>query len=284
MSQSPRTVPAYIILAMAFGSCAAGHPARAADDFFSGSAQTPSPITDHFALRASFLHSSDATQLRLDPPGKPRGGTDLSGSRDLGFHATGNDGMAELMFRLRERNRVTVDFLELNQSGSATLGHPVVFGSQVFRTGDFLGSALQWRVMGFTWTYAFIQNDRFELGAGLGVHLMDLDIRGDVPARFASYESSIAGAVPTPAIDAAWRITRRISVTARGQYLRTTLNGTSGSLGDFHADAQFRWLPNLSVGAGYSMVRLHLDSNTQTTPGLVDMRVRGPEAFLRVSF
>ncbi len=74
-----------------------------------------------------------------------------------------------------------------------------------------MSSALQWRVLGLRYTYAFIQNDRFELAAGIGLHLMDLDVRGSDPIRFASYETSIAGILPTPALESAWRITRSIS-------------------------------------------------------------------------
>ncbi len=159
-----------------------------------------------------------------------------------------------------------------------------MFGTQVLHAGDVLGTNLQWRATGLTWTYAFIQNDRLELGAGLGVHLMDLDVRGNVPTRFANYETSTAGVLPTPAIDAAWRITRRISLTAQAQYLRAATNGTSGAFGDFHADAQFRLVPSFAVGAGYSIVKLNLDSSTQANPGSIGMRLHGPEVFVRVSF
>jgi|HubBroStandDraft_2_1064218.scaffolds.fasta_scaffold79791_2 hypothetical protein len=258
--------------------------AHAADDFFDSDAQTPSPITDHFALRASFFHASVETDLRVDEPGVPLSGTALSGARDLGFRPSENDGMAELMFRLRDRNRITVDYLELDQAGTTTLTRPVLFGNQVFSPGDMLSSSLQWRVMGFTWTYAIFQNDRFELGAGLGVHMMDLDVRGEVPARFASYENSISGALPTPALESAVRITRRFSLTGRAQYVKAALNGTSGVLSDFHADAQFRWVSNLALGVGYSIVRLDINSHTVSNPGLVNIRLHGPEAFVRVSF
>ena len=78
--------------------------------------------------------------------------------------------------------------------------------------------------MGLTWTYAIIQNDRFELGAGLGVHLMDLDVRGNVPARFASYETSESRRACRPRrLKPRVRITRRFSLTARGQYLHAAL-------------------------------------------------------------
>lgn len=272
------------ILFITLATCAVLRPVRAADDFFDSDTLTPSPISDRFALRAGFAHARVDTELRLDPPSQPSGGTRLSGTQDLGFSPSDNEGVVELMFRLRERNRITADFLELDQAGTATLGRPLVFGSQVFNAGNVVSAALQWRSMGLLWTYAFIQNDRFELAAGLGVHLMDLDVRGKVPSRFASYETSIAGALPAPVIESAWRITRRFSVTARAQYLRTAINGTSGVLGDFHADAQFRWVPNFSIGAGYSLVRLNLDSLTQSNPGLIGIRLRGPEVFVRASF
>ncbi len=66
--------------------------------------------------------------------------------------------------------------------------------------------------------------------------------------------------------------------------MKGALNGTSGVLGDFHADVQFRWVPNLALGAGYSLLRLRLDSLAQNNPGLVGIRLRGPEVFLRASF
>jgi hypothetical protein len=259
-------------------------PAHAADDFFDTDPQTPSPITDHFALRASFFHAAVETDMRLDPPGVPLGGTPLLGTRDLGFKPSENDGMAELMFRLRDRNRITVDFLELDQGGTKTLTSPVLFGDQLFSPGAVVVSSLQWREMGFTWTRAIIQNDRFELGAGVGVHMMDIDIRGTVPARFASYETSTAGALPAPALETAVRITRRFSFTARGEFLKGALNSTFGEFEDVHANLQFRWVPNLAIGAGYAVVRLKLDSVTHSDPGLLAMRLRGPELFVRASF
>ena len=284
MSHTPQKMPGLPALVITLAVLAVARPAQAVDAFFDSDAQTPSPITDYFSLRVSYLHASANPELRLDPPGIPLAGTNLSGSQDLGFKSVENDGLAELMFRLRDRNRITADFFELDQSGTRALNRSIVFGDQFFTQGDVVSSSLQWRVMGLRYTYAFIQNDRFELGAGVGLHLMDLDVRGSDPIRFASYETSIAGILPTPALESVWRVTQKIALTARAEYLRGTLNETFGSLGDFHADAQYRIVPNLSVGAGYSLVELKLNSITLSNPGLVGIRLRGPEAFVRVSF
>lgn len=281
MSHSP---PATLACILMFVAAAALQPAYAADDFSRNDIETPSPITDYFGFQASFLHAKVDTDLRVDPPGQYLGGTALSGTRDLGFRPSENDGLVELLFRLRDRNRIRADFLELDQSGTTTLTRPAVFGDLTFAKGDTVNTTVQWRVMSFSWTYAIFQNDRFEFGAGLGVHVMDLDVRGNVPSRFASYEVSTVGALPTPALEAALRITRRISLTARGQYLHAARHGTSGVMEDFHADAQFRLVPNFAIGAGYSLVRLNLATDTDANPGMLNIRLHGPELFVRASF
>jgi len=277
-----RSAPlAYVLACLALTAL---RPAWANDDFFDDDAQTPSPITDFFSLRASYWYAWVNTELRVDPSGLPLAGTPLNGTQDLGYKPDENEGTIEVMFRLRERNRIRADFTELDQAGAASLSRPTVFGNQEFNTGTVLNSSLVWRVLGITYTYAFIQNDHFELGVGAGVHLMDLSVRGNAPATFQSYDTSVAGAVPTPALEAIWRATNLISFTARGDYIKANLNETTGSFGDFHTDVQFRVFTDLQFGAGYSLMKLKVDSTTYGNPGLSGIRLRGPELFVRASF
>jgi hypothetical protein len=139
-------------------------------------------------------------------------------------------------------------------------------------------------MMGFTYTRSFLYTDRFELGAGLGVHLLDADARGSVPATLQNHETSAAIGVPTLALDGVWRISRRWAFTARGQYLRATFSNSSGSLGDYHADIQYRWAPPFAVGVGYSIIRASYDAPSQSNPASFALSVQGPEIFARISF
>src|SRR5947209_2044862 len=77
----------------------------------------PSPITDRFYVRGTFFNPAITTTLRIDGqspgaglPGAP--GTVLSGERDLGLDGRIPQGRIEIMFRLRERNRLRVDYFE----------------------------------------------------------------------------------------------------------------------------------------------------------------------------
>lgn len=273
------------VLPAAHAAAADGPPTQTtADGITSFRGEMPSPITDHFYMRIGDFIATNTTRLRIDPTGMPYGGTPLSAESDLGLPRKENQARFELMFRLRERNKLRVDYFQLNRSGDKTLSQPIVFGNQIFAASDEVITELDWRMMGFTYTRSFVYTDRFELGAGLGVHLLDADARGSVPATLQNHETSAAIGVPTLALDGVWRISRRWALTARGQYLRATFSGSSGSLGDYHADIQYRWAPPFAVGVGYSIIRASYDAPSQSNPASFALSVQGPEVFARVSF
>lgn len=242
-----------------------------------------SPITDRFALRATWFPASITTDVRLDPEIGVEG-TPLSAEDDLGLADERNQGRVELVFRLRERHRLRVDYFKLDRSAQTVLGRDVVFGDETFEVNDLVTSILDWRTLGFTYTYSVPRLPRFELGAGLGIHLLEARARGEVPARFIREEESAGGAFPTLALDGVWRITKRFALSLRGQYFDVSVDEFHGKVGEYHADLQFRWRPNLAFGVGYSIIEAELDVDDEDSPGRFSFDTRGPEAFVRVSF
>lgn len=289
-----RALPAHCAAALL---CAAlivcsGIPGRAAaaDGYSADDGYVPrvreigNPITDRLALTVAYVQAKAHTTLRIDPTGVPFGGTTVSGERDLGFASSNPDGRVGLVVRLGDRSRVRVDYLQLDRSGDARLGRTIVFGNQTFLVNNEAVSSLDWKSMGFTYTYAFLQTRRFEAGAGIGVHLLSGDVIGSVPALFQSHETSAAGALPTIALESMWRISSRFAFTGRGQYLGATLHTFSGSFGDYHADFQYRWRSPFAIGIGYSYTRVSFESVSHgSRPGRFVMSIGGPELIFRLS-
>jgi hypothetical protein len=234
--------------------------------------KTPSPITDRFYVRGTFFNL----------PGPH--GTVVSGERDLGLDSRNPQGRIEIMFRLRERNRLRVDYFESNRRGDRPIARQILFGNEIFTVNDRVTSSVQWRQFGLTYTFSVLRTDRFELGLGLGVHFVEAEARGAVAAKQLRQDVSGAGAFPTIPLDFTWRISRRFAMVARGQYLRASVNSFEGSIAEYHGDFQYRWKPNFSVGAGYTIMRSFLMVNDAHFPGLFRQNVRGPEAFFKVSF
>ena len=242
-----------------------------------------SPITDHFAVRGTFFSATVNTDLHLDAsPTAP--GTLINAERDLGLKSRLNQGRMELIFRLRSRHRLRVDYFGSDRDGDRPIDRAIFFGGHTFASGDLVQSDLQYSMLGFTYTYSFIRSEHFELGAGLGVHLLQADARATDVTAATHAETSGVGAYPTPALDGTWAISQRFAWTARAQYLRASVNGITGSLGDYHTDLQYRWRPNFEIGLGYEEIRAQLSVVRSGAPAGFALSIKGPEAFLRFSF
>jgi hypothetical protein len=271
-------------------------PAHAERDPWSGAPikpdknrMTTSPITDRFYVRGTFFNPAISTTLRIDTQSPAPGvmgitGTPVSGEKDLGLADRNPQGRIEIMFRLRERNRLRVDYFETNRRGDNVLGRQIQFGNELFLPGDRVTSSLEWRQFGLTYTYSVVRNDRFEAGVGLGVYFLEAEARGAVEAKTLRQEVSGSGAFPTIPIDVTWRISRRFALVARAQYFHASVSSFQGALGDYHGDLQYRWKENFSLGAGWTTMKSSLDVSDANFPGAFRLNVRGPELFFKVSF
>ncbi len=249
----------------------------------SGAAPAASPLTDRFAVRASYFPASVRSRGRFDSDaGVP--GTPVSGQDDFGFPSDLTQGRIELSFRPAPRHRLRVDHLQLEQQGVVTVDRTIVFRNQTFNPGDRLESALDWRLLGFTWTAAVFRGESFELGAGIGIHLAEAEATALVKARGIDEGATAAGALPSLALDGTWAFAPRWSVNARLQYLSVDRDDVRGQFRDYHLDVQYRWRPSLAVGLGWSRISLDAEASDSDLPGRLEISARGPEAFFRVSF
>lgn len=242
-----------------------------------------SPITDHFALRGTYFPVSLSTDLHLDSSANVPG-TLINAEHDLGLKSRLTQGRMELVFRLRKRHRLRVDYFGSERRGEAVLARDIVLSGHTFVTNDIVQSDLQYSMLGFTYSYSVIRTERFELGAGLGIHLLQADARGTDVTLEQHAESSGVGAFPTPALDVTWAISQRFAWTARAQYLSANVHGIRGSLGDYHTDLQYRWAPNFELGVGYERIQAQLTVERNSSASGFALSIKGPEAFLRVSF
>lgn len=248
-----------------------------------------SPITDRFALRVLWFPASVRTDVRLDAEDGTLG-TDLNAENDLGMSDRQHEARAEMIIRLRQRNRLRVDYLKLSRFGDQLIDRPIRFGDDTFNVGDRAQTALEWRNLTFTYTRSLLYTDRFEAGLGLGISLLEARARGEVIARNIREHQEAVGAFPTFALDGTWRISKRWSLNARAQRFTARVDEFEGSLADYHVDVQYRWRRNFALGLGYTRLHTQVDvgnddsgSDTDLT-GRFDQRVRGPELFLRASF
>jgi len=268
-------------------------PALAADrDPYSGAPLPPatrepaSPITDHFYIRAAWYAPKYNTSFRVDPTNAPPGttGTPVNAESDLGLPHRENRGVVDFMFRLRERNKMRVHYYETKRSGSQVLANDVVFGNQTFPAGELTQTSFDLQQFDITYTYSFIRNSRFEVGSGLALYFLQIDVIGQVQALNLRQEVTAATPFPALPLDLTWRLSSRWAATAQAAYLKVNTHDLSGWYLDTHADIQYRWVNNFVVGAGYASIRTDLTHRNGSFPGVVNLSISGPQLFARFSF
>lgn len=242
------------------------------------------PITDHFYIIGSFFRPSFNTSMRVDPgsgiPGAA--GTPLNAETDLGLPDKKSMGRVEFMFRMRERHKVRVDTFENNRSGDKVLTQDFTIGNTTFAAGQPTHTELNWRQFSISYTYSIIHREHFELGAGLACYFLQIDLLTTAPGQ----REEVSAATPFPALplDMSWVISRRWALTGHAAYLKANHNDFDGWYADYHLETQYRWNPNFVVGLGYTNIRSSLSRTGGSFPGVVNVSMHGPEAFLRFSF
>jgi hypothetical protein len=262
-----------------------------------------SPVSDRFYVRISAFGASPETTIRVDPtqpavfifppPPAPQVPTNLPppnaelvGEEVLGLDDQVEQARMEFDFRMSDRNHLRIDYFKLDRFGDTILTQPVSFGDQDFEVGDNIRTNFDWRVLSLTWTYSLFKAERFEAGAGLGVHVIEAHAQMKQPGTLNIEKFDEVAPFATVALNASYRISKRWSVTARGQTFEYSEDEITGRLTDFHADIQYRWHKNLAVGIGYTQLSYELEREPRPSnkPGLFDMSVPGPELFFRASF
>src|ERR1700689_4703245 len=86
-----------------------------------------SPISDHFALTAGFFWGSVTTFGRFDSAAGVEG-TPFTAEHDLGLTGQAHQLRIEIIFRLEERSRLRVNFLDLRRAAEKTINRTIQYG------------------------------------------------------------------------------------------------------------------------------------------------------------
>jgi len=249
-----------------------------ADDYLS-------PTYERVRLSLGFMHTSSATDIRLDSStGAP--GTPVNAEREFGLDHSDFEPKFQAMVRVAERHRLRFDYFTLDRTGRAALAAPISFRDVGLIAGDPVQSSLSLRTLGITYEYSLVHREKFELAATLGVNTTDISARARVSTatRHVDQREDEAGPFPTIGVDATYVLSKRFYFDGRAQYLKVSVNHLDGSLGFYELAALYRLLPNVSFALGYNLVKAKLSSTQARQSGYFDFDSKGPELFVRVSF
>ncbi|QTC90700.1 hypothetical protein [Brevundimonas goettingensis] len=248
-------------------------------------------LEDRFWFEASAFKPNIDTHVQVSPSYGMGAGTDISLESDLNL--ADRETLPDLFLgaRLGSRWTITGEYFALDREGSVGLQREIVFDDVTYPVGVTLNSAFDTSVYRLSAAYSFIHNDRAEVGVSLGAHVTTFDLQlegkgyiGSASLQALRRERDVLAPLPTLGLYAGYRITPRLSVGGRFDYMSLGVGDYDGELTNAQATISWQLFRNVGVGAMYRYVDYGLQIDKEKWTGDMSYQFSGPAVFLRVGF
>jgi hypothetical protein len=153
------------------------------------------------------------------------------------------------------RNQIDFTYAAYHRSGQGVLDEDLVIGDVTLPAGTTLNTVFNFDIMRTTWSYAFLQDDRMRIAAGLGVYVLPL--KYSINSSTAGGNGNIEGAdvtlpLPTFALRTDFMLSRNLYLTAGLDAMYIQISGFKGSLYDANIALEYRPWEHVGFGFGYT--------------------------------
>ena len=218
--------------------------------------------------------------------------TDINLSKQLGL--TPNTQSIDLyaQWRFKKRNVLSLEFFTFNRSASKTLTDSLIINDSVYHAGATVNTAAGLEYYGLTYRYYIWRRERWELGAGLGIDIMNLSASFGLTANAggrtdsAATKGSIVAPVPMLGIYGDWEIIPRLYLRGTFQTLYiANIESYGGLVRDRRLAAEWYPFHNYGFGLGWHYVGIDI-KKTQPSGAYVklDYAIQGLSLYATAVF
>ena len=227
------------------------------------------------------------TDVRLDPDATGEG-TRIGFERDLGLASSENLQRFALEWQPLARHELAGSYFASSRSGFQQIQRDFVFRNQTYPVDALVTTGFDLKYWSATYTYWARRSARDGFGITLGAAGLSLDAsviaqRADLTVT-ANQRARTSVPVALAGVQGRVALSDRLLADAAVSTLpRVTISGYTGRALTGGARLEYRALRWLGVGAAYNYFRLNVDVARSDLRGSIDMTMRGPEGFVRLS-
>jgi hypothetical protein len=268
------------ILALASGISLAGpfngiHPLQS-DRFIIGLGEFFPDISGRFAID--------------DPDGGD--GSDVDFQDDAGLDDKQTLPAFAITWRLSNNSRVQGEYFSLGQDGKRELTKTINVGDLEFAAGAQLSSDMDLDIVRAFYGYSFIKNDNTEVGAGLGLHYINIDVSLSGIATINGEEIANAkrgideGAIlPNIGGYASYAFSPKWAVGARVDWISANIDKYDGTLWNVEAAVQYQMFEHFGLGLAYRYLDFELATeDSKKGDWKTEFEYSGPLLFFTANF
>jgi hypothetical protein len=223
-------------------------------------------LPDRFGLRLGGYNIRSAdTIMRLDAANAPVGAY-IDFRDTLGGETRATVFRLDGLYRFNEHHGLGFSWYSIKFTGSRVLDRDIVWGDQTYPISTKVDSEIKFDVYKLNYQYSVYHNDKVELGASFGLHIMKTFAGISASGISQSQNESITAPLPVWGLFADYNFTPRFSVYYNYQFFFIDYEDkVRGGLQDFIFGLEYRVFRNVALGAAYNRFSLNMELKQDKT-------------------
>ncbi len=242
-------------------------------------------LPDGFGLRLGGYSIQNAdTIVRLDAANAPLG-------TYIDFHDTlGGDTRSTVVrldgfYRFNERHALGFSWYNVKFTGSRVLSTDIIWGDFTYPINTQVDSTLKFDVYKLNYQYSLYHNEKVELGAQIGFHVMRAFVGINASGINQAQSQAVTAPLPVWGIFADYKFTPRFSIYYNYQvFFIDYEDKAKGGLQDTLFGVEYRLFRNFALGAAYNRFSLNMELKGDRATLFVDTGWNGAMLYGAVYF
>ena len=238
-----------------------------------------------FSLKVGGYLPFQDTNLRVNGTGGLGLGTEIDLEKDLDLDEDLFSYRIDAEWRFFPKHRLNFSFYDLSRDSTTLLGRDITIGDNTFFLGTTVESKWDYKVYVASYTWSFLQTNKYEVGFNIGAHISDIEL--GVRGKFGILSEELnAATLPLPVVGltGAYAITPKLILRANAGAFYLEIDEYDGSLFNGDLGLEYNMWKYMGIGIGYNFFRLNVNVAEDKFNGKVTYTYHGAKVFLNFYF
>ncbi len=218
-------------------------------------------LPDRFMLRLGGYHAQNANSImRLDANDFPVGAY-IDFNQTLGGDSSTTVVRMDGLYRFNDKHGLGLSWYTLKFNGSRVLSKDITWGDHTYTASTQVDSEIKFDVYKLNYQYSLFHNEKAELGALFGFHVMRTFAGISASGTLLSQGQAITAPLPVFGLFADYKFTPRFSAFYNYQWFFINYQDkVKGGLQDFLIGLEYRLFRHVALGAAFNRFGLSLEA------------------------
>lgn len=236
----------------------------------------------------AFISETDSN-VRLSAKGI---GASIDVEEALGLDTTTSVFRADGIWRFSDnrRHRAELSWFALRRDGERILGRDIVIDGVTYPTGSTVKTAFDLDVYKTAYSYSFFQDERMDIGAGLGLYIMPIKFNLNASGLINGQVSeAVTAPLPVLGLRADFALTPKWFIKSSLDIFYLEYEQFKGSVFDTRFAVEYKAFKHVGFGAGFENFNLKIEAEGEDYPqidlaGQIEYRYLGAMLYAIVYF